>query len=116
MLSIKETELKTKKKGFLKSFKSTYGIGKNRVYKLCLKCGINPFFFNIKAKTTINKKIKKHFNKCVFSTELRAQNKKYFNFFWTIRIYKGFRHKFKLPGRGQRTKTNAKTKKKIKMY
>lgn len=116
MLSIKETQFKIKKKRFLESFKSTYGIGSNRVNQLCLKCGINPFFFNNKSKMLVNKKIKKFFNKFVFSTELRAQNKKYFNFFWTIRIYKGFRHKFKLPGRGQRTKTNAKTKKRIKMY
>lgn len=116
MLSTKETQLKNTKKGFLESFKSTYGIGKKRVQSLSLKCGLNSNFLNIKSKMLVNKKIKKYFNKCVFSTELRAQNKKYFNFFWTIRIYKGFRHKFKLPGRGQRTKTNAKTKKKIKMY
>jgi small subunit ribosomal protein S13 len=116
MLSLKETQIKTKKKLFLESFKSTYGIGNNRVKELCSKSGINCLVLNNKSKMSINKKIKKIFNKCVFSTELRAQNKKYFNFFWTIRIYKGFRHKFKLPGRGQRTKTNAKTKKKIKMY
>ena len=109
-------QLKIKKKGFLESFKSTYGIGQKRVHQLSLKCGINRLVLNTKAKMLVNKKIKKSFNKCVFSTELRAQNKKYFNFFWAIRIYKGFRHKFKLPGRGQRTKTNAKTKKKIKMY
>jgi small subunit ribosomal protein S13 len=116
MLSLKETLLKTKKKSFLQSFQSTFGIGKKRVCQLRLKCGINPSFFNSKSKMIVNKKIKRFFTKSIFSTELRAQNKKYFNFFWTIRIYKGFRHKFKLPGRGQRTKTNAKTKKKIKMY
>jgi small subunit ribosomal protein S13 len=32
-----------------------------------------------------------------------------------IKAYKGFRHKLKLPVRGQRTKTNAKTRKKIKL-
>jgi small subunit ribosomal protein S13 len=114
MLSLKKSNKNKTETLFLKTFESTYGIGTIRLTKILKKSGINNKRSKIKKKLTL--KIEKAFRTTVYSTVLRAQNKRYFNFFWSIRVYKGFRHKFKLPARGQRTKTNAKTKKKLKNY
>ena len=50
---------------------------------------------------------------------LSNSNKKLFqdnlNFLFKIKSYRGLRHKFKYPSRGQRTHTNAKTKQKFKL-
>ena len=45
---------------------------------------------------------------------LKEKTKKSINFFYNIRSCKGIRHKKRYPIRGQRTHTNAKTKKRLK--
>lgn len=87
----------------------------NRVLKLCRKYGINtrcPFVY-IPSRITklIHKKLKRLFNLIV----LKRQIKKRIQHLQTIRTYKGTRHRKGLPVRGQRTHTNAKTRKKNKV-
>ena len=78
---------------------------------------IKKFGFNFKNKNILlNKKQKIILNN--YSTiinGLKNKKKDIYLFSYKIKIYKGFRNKFKYPCRGQRTKTNAKTKKKIKL-
>ena len=114
MLSLKSFKSKNKNNNFIYNFKNTYGIGSQRLRNILLNSGINTYLYNVKAKKVISKKIEIFFKNTLFSTTLRSNKKKNLNFFWNIRLYRGYRYRFKLPARGQRTKTNARTKKTIK--
>ena len=101
---------------FIQKHSETYGIGGKRVAQYCFSKGVNPLVKNAQMKLKLNLNLEKKFKHVVSSVKLREFKKKSLEFFWSIRIYKGFRYKFKLPSRGQRTHTNAKTKKRIKAY
>ena len=114
MLKTKNISFDKINDSFISKFSLNYGIGENRLKSfLCLN-GVNCLTYKMKAKKNISKIVEKHFRNSLYSISLMANKKKILNFFWSIRIYRGFRFKFKLPARGQRTKTNSKTKKKIK--
>jgi small subunit ribosomal protein S13 len=85
------------------------GIDKKKVITICVNMGSNPINNKLKLKTfyfiLISKKIK--------STFIEQNIKKKIKFFWEIKLYRGIRHMLNLPVRGQRTKTNSKTKKKF---
>jgi len=115
MLSNKQN-LKLKKSNYILNFSLMYGVGKFRLQNISKSLGINSRFFNIKTKKKLNLKIEFFFKRFQYSSHLRNRIKKNFDFLWLIRNYKGFRHKFHLPARGQRTKTNARTKKKFKLF
>ena len=56
------------------------------------------------------------FNKKLLCNQrLKQRIRKYLDFAQKNKTYKGLRNKYKLPSRGQRTKTNGKTKKKFKI-
>ena len=116
MLSIKINKFPTHFKSDLSSFSLTYGIVKIKLVKLCINEGININHKIIIIKKNVGFKIKKVLKQKIHSVALRLKIKKSLTFLWSIRSYRGFRHKFCLPGRGQRTKTNAKTKKKFKFF
>lgn len=105
-----------KKLHFIQNFTETFGIGSKRVTSFCLSKGVNPQKHNIKTKSKFNQSLEKRFKKAVCSIHLRTAMKRSFDFYWKIRIYKGFRHRFRLPSRGQRTHTNARTKKRTKVF
>ena len=107
---------KDKKINYILNFSLVYGVGSVRLQNLCKNLGINCRFFNIKIKKKLNLKIEKFFRRFRYTFHLRNRIKKNLDFLWQIRNYKGFRYKFHLPARGQRTKTNAKTKKKLKSF
>jgi small subunit ribosomal protein S13 len=73
-----------------------------------------------KQKIVLNLKqkiqIKKFFSKKALGKSLKQKIKNQIDFIIKNRTFKGIRHKQKYPARGQRTHTNAKTKKKIKLY
>lgn len=89
-----------------------YGIGKTTAQKMCQDLKIDeskrPSDMSDEEKTLIRDYIKNHLKvegelkKVVISNIQRKIN---------IQCYQGLRHKFKLPVRGQRTKTNARTRK-----
>ncbi len=115
MLSNKQN-FKEKKINYILNFSLTYGVGNIRLNNFVKNLGVNPRFFNIKTKKKLNIKIEKFFRRFRYTYHLRNKIKKNVDFLWNIRNYKGFRNKFHLPARGQRTKTNARTKKKIKSF
>lgn len=79
-----------------------------------------------KSKVGLNKRIESKFlklthisrlntlrDKFYFGKELKKKIQNNVAFFVKIKCYKGIRHKLKYPTRGQRTHTNAKTRKKL---
>ena len=102
-----------KTKTTIKSFKFKYGISETTLCTIFDKFGFNKRIKNLKFK----KRSIKHISK---SLELKPLEKKLFNkkkesitFLKKIKSYKGIRHKLGLPSRGQRTKTNGKTVRKL---
>jgi|SaaInlStandDraft_4_1057021.scaffolds.fasta_scaffold67121_2 small subunit ribosomal protein S13 len=99
----------------LKSFSNIYGVNSKKVKSLCQKFGLNPFNKNIKLKKKNNAFVIKNFKVEEYDKNLKLQIRKNIKFLNQIRTYRGIRHNLKLPVRGQRTKTNAKTKKRFKI-
>ncbi|MGX7582862.1 30S ribosomal protein S13 [Candidatus Vidania fulgoroideorum] len=89
-----------------------YGIGKKKSNKLCKKIKI----LNLKVSSLKKKKILKisdFLSKNLIGFELKNKIKKDLKRLIDIKCYRGSRHVKKLPSRGQRTRTNAKTSRKI---
>lgn len=103
-----------KKKYFLKDFVSNFGVNIKEVKNLCQKFGLNPINMDLKIKKKTNSFIIKNFKVDEYGKNLKFQINKNIRFLYQIRCYRGIRHNLKLPSRGQRTKTNGKTKKKFK--
>lgn len=99
---------------FLKNFNNTFGVNSKQLKELCYKIGLNPTNKDFKLKKKNNLFITKHFKVEEYDKNLKIQIRKNLKFLNQIRVYRGVRHGLKLPCRGQRTKTNARTKKKFK--
>ncbi len=89
-----------------------YGIGPQTARDLCVKAGIDP---NKKAREldgeelgTLAKIMERDY---VVEGPLRRQLQQNINRLREIKCYRGIRHRVGLPVRGQRTKTNARTRK-----
>ncbi|MGX7586250.1 ribosomal protein uS13 [Candidatus Vidania fulgoroideorum] len=88
-----------------------YGIGRKKSLYICKKLGI----YNLKVKFIDNIKIKilkDILNKNKIGFDLKNKVKRDIKILLDINCYRGVRHKKRLPVRGQRTRTNAKTSKK----
>ncbi|MCF7859459.1 MAG: 30S ribosomal protein S13 [Candidatus Cloacimonetes bacterium] len=89
-----------------------YGIGKSRAEKILEKAGIDE---NIKVKdlnTDQEKKLRAIIlEEYVVEGDLRTQKAMDIKRLMEINCYRGIRHKTNLPVRGQRTHTNARTRK-----
>jgi small subunit ribosomal protein S13 len=107
--------LVNKKVYFLKKFSDTYGVSNKGVKELGKKIGLNYFNEDFKLKKKNNMFIIKNFKVNEYDKALKLQIQKNIKFLHKIKSYRGIRHSFKLPSRGQRTKTNAKTKKRFKI-
>lgn len=90
---------------------SIYGIGKSRARSICLNAGVN---FNLKLSNLSDKhidKIRAEISKYVVEGELRREVTVNIKRLIDIGTYRGLRHRKNLPVRGQRTRTNARTRK-----
>lgn len=93
---------------------SIYGIGISRAKYICDKCNINITYktkdLSLSQLESLNKEIIK------FKIEGDLRREVFINIKRLIDLgtYRGRRHQRGLPSRGQRTKTNARTKKGIK--
>ncbi len=89
-----------------------YGIGRSRAFEICLKNNINPMK---KVKELTPDEIKKieKFIEDNYKIEGDLRREIQFNIKRLISIgcYRGIRHQKGLPVRGQRTRTNARTRK-----
>ncbi|MBL8877890.1 MAG: 30S ribosomal protein S13 [Phycisphaerales bacterium] len=89
-----------------------YGVGPARATEVCEKTGINPTTRASKLTeeevSKINTYIETNF---IVEGQLRRQVQQNIARLRDIRCYRGLRHMRNLPARGQRTRTNARTRK-----
>ena len=88
-----------------------YGIGRTTAQKICSAAGI-PFDKKIKELTDADlEKIRDEVGKLTIEGDLRRELSMNIKRLMDIGCYRGFRHRRGLPCRGQRTRTNARTRK-----
>jgi|Transcript_7488 small subunit ribosomal protein S13 len=113
MIYILNTEISNKKTVSI-ALQNIFGLGHKRCIRICLKLGISE-------RTPINYLTSEMKNKIIFFVEanlkigddLKQKLIQLKEEQIRLRCYKGQRAKLKLPRRGQRTKTNARTVKKL---
>ena len=88
-----------------------FGIGRSRARKICEACGI-PYDKKIKDLTDGDQeKIRDAIAQFIIEGDLRRETTMSIKRLMDIGCYRGFRHRRGLPMRGQRTRTNARTRK-----
>ena len=88
-----------------------YGIGRTRARKICDACGI-PYDKKVRDLTDADQeKLRDQINQYSIEGDLRRENTMSIKRLMDIGSYRGFRHRRGLPVRGQRTRTNARTRK-----
>ncbi len=88
-----------------------YGIGRSTAQKICDVVGI-PHSKKIKDLTDADlEKIREEIGKITIEGDLRREMSINIKRLMDLGCYRGFRHRRGLPVRGQRTKTNARTRK-----
>jgi small subunit ribosomal protein S13 len=90
---------------------SIFGIGRTRARKICEACGID-YAKTIKDLTNSDlEKIRDQIAEFTIEGDLRRETTMNIKRLMDIGCYRGFRHRRGLPMRGQRTRTNARTRK-----
>jgi small subunit ribosomal protein S13 len=90
---------------------SIYGIGRTTAQKICNACGI-PFDKKIKDLTDSDlEKIREEVGRMTIEGDLRREMSINIKRLMDLGCYRGMRHRRGLPVRGQRTRTNARTRK-----
>jgi len=115
MFVYKQYTLNTNKEIRL-AIQSIYGIGWHKSNLISSKMGLS-FPFSFKNLNNYNIQLLSYILDFYTWLEIRIKHYIYQNIKKLVEInsYKGLRHKDSLPSRGQRTRTNASTKKKIKL-
>ena len=90
---------------------SIFGIGRARSKQVCVAAGVNPAT-KIKSLTEAEvEKIRAEIAKITVEGDLRRENGIAIKRLIDLGTYRGLRHRRGLPVRGQRTRTNARTRK-----
>jgi small subunit ribosomal protein S13 len=113
MLYLLETKLLEKKSIFIELTK-IYGINKTNAYIICKKLG---FSFNLKVNDLTLEQTQEIFTvieslNLTLNNDLKTLKAQNLETLISIKTYRGLRRVKKLPVRGQRTHTNAKSAKK----
>jgi small subunit ribosomal protein S13 len=88
-----------------------YGIGRTTAQKICAASGV-PLDRKIKDLTDADlEKIREEIGRMTIEGDLRREMSINIKRLMDLGCYRGFRHRRGLPVRGQRTKTNARTRK-----
>lgn len=88
-----------------------YGIGNHRALKICQKAGIQPSVKVVDLRDEHTGLLQDAVNEYIVEGDLRRRVAMDIKRLGDIKCYRGLRHKRGLPVRGQRTKTNARTRK-----
>ena len=89
-----------------------YGIGRTSAKKILEATGVNPDTRVKDLSEADESKLREYIsNHCIVEGDLRRQNGMDLKRLMEIGCYRGTRHRKGLPVRGQRTKTNARTRK-----
>jgi len=90
---------------------SIYGIGRTPAQKLCTTVGI-PYSKKIKDLSDVDlERIRDEIGRLTIEGDLRRELSISIKRLMDLGCYRGFRHRRGLPVRGQRTRTNARTRK-----
>lgn len=103
------------KVNYLNQISETFGVGKKKIRLICNKLGLNRVVKPKNLKKSQSKSVLNSTKQMILSKALKNQIKRVIDFSIKIKTYRGTRNKLKYPARGQRTKTNGKTKKKFKI-
>ena len=90
---------------------SIYGIGRARARAICIASGVTP---SVKMKDLTDAqvdKLREQVGKFIVEGDLRREVSMNIKRLMDLGCYRGVRHKRGLPVRGQRTRTNARTRK-----
>jgi small subunit ribosomal protein S13 len=88
-----------------------YGVGRPTAQKICTNCSI-PWEKKIKDLTDGDlEKIREEVGRLMIEGDLRREMSINIKRLMDLGCYRGFRHRRGLPVRGQRTRTNARTRK-----
>ena len=93
------------------SLTAIYGIGDTRASDICKKLGLNPA---AKVKTLGEadvERIREEVGKFIVEGDLRRETAMSIKRLMDLGCYRGLRHRRGLPVNGQRTRTNARTRK-----
>ena len=90
---------------------SIYGVGRTTAKKICVNSGV-PFDRKIKDLTDTDlERIRDEIGRLTIEGDLRREMSINIKRLMDLGCYRGFRHRRGLPVRGQRTHTNARTRK-----
>ncbi|RMH46621.1 MAG: 30S ribosomal protein S13 [Gammaproteobacteria bacterium] len=90
---------------------SIYGIGRTRAKNICEAAGIDPTKKIRDLSPEEIEKIRNEVGKYTVEGDLRREVSMNIKRLMDLKCYRGLRHRRSLPVRGQRTKTNARTRK-----
>lgn len=90
---------------------SIYGIGRSRARKVCADAGVNPAVQIKSLSEGELEKVRHEVAKYVIEGDLRREVGMAIKRLMDLGSYRGLRHRRGLPVRGQRTRTNARTRK-----
>jgi small subunit ribosomal protein S13 len=97
------------------SLQYLYGIGEVKAFEICFTLGLNP---RRRARELTDDELAKISNlldkEFVVEGQLRRVIQQNIGRLKDVQSYRGYRHRRNLPVRGQRTRTNARTRKGIK--
>jgi small subunit ribosomal protein S13 len=93
------------------SLTSIYGIGRSRASNICNRVGVSPAT-KVKSLSDVQiEHIREEVSKYVVEGDLRREVAMNIKRLMDLGCYRGLRHRRGLPVRGQRTRTNARTRK-----
>ena len=93
------------------ALRSVYGIGNTRALIVCDKVGLEPTTKVSDLSTDDGTRLQEAVNEFKVEGDLRRQVAMDIKRLVDIKCYRGLRHKRGLPVRGQRTRTNSRTRK-----
>lgn len=88
-----------------------YGIGRSRAQKICAAVGVNPATKIKDIADADVEALRNEIGKFVVEGDLRREVSMSIKRLMDMGCYRGLRHRRGLPCRGQRTRTNARTRK-----
>jgi small subunit ribosomal protein S13 len=93
---------------------SVYGIGRSRARAILAELNIKPMTKPSELSTALENTLREKIESFRIEGELRREVGANIKRLKDIKAYRGMRHAKRLPARGQRTKTNARTLKGVK--
>ena len=99
------------KKHIVIALQSIYGIGATRAKEICEKISLDPTTVTSELADDVVKSLQKVVGEFPHEGDLRREVASNIKRLKDIKCYRGLRHRLGLPVRGQKTKTNARTRK-----